>query len=315
MTRPAGGASDQALSGTLYALAAFGLWGFTPIYFKAVAEVPATEVFAHRVVWGALLLCAILLLRGRGDMLLRELRTPRRLRFYCASTLFLSCNWLVFIWAIQHSHILQVSLGYYINPLVNVLLGMVFLRERFSLTQTAAVVLAAAGVLIMVAGFGAVPWIALVLAFSFATYGLLRKTAAIGAMLGLCMEVLLLLPVALAYLGLRAWNGTGAFHLLSPGIDLLLMLAGPITALPLLCFLEAARRLRLSTLGLLQYLAPTLQFLLAVFAYGEPFDHRQLVTFACIWIALAVYSRDAFAARRAGRRAPSGPAMEEGPRR
>lgn len=289
---------EQEVSGVLYALTAFGIWGISPVYFTAVEAVPSLEVLAHRVVWGMLLLFTILLVKRRAWRVVYELRAARRLRFYLATTLVLSANWLTFIWAVQHQHVLAASLGYYINPLVSVMLGVLFLGERLSAPQVLAVALATGGVLNLVLGYGAVPWISLILAFSFGTYGLLRKKAGVDAMIGLAIETLLLAPVALLYLGVLAERGIGAFGRLGWPMDLLLSLSGPVTALPLLCFLEGARRLRLSTVGLLQYLAPTLQLLLAVLLYHEPFHRSQLITFACIWLALGLYSFDAFFARR-----------------
>ncbi|MFQ5937111.1 MAG: EamA family transporter RarD [Acidiferrobacterales bacterium] len=291
--------ADTALVGVLYGLAAFGIWGLSPIYFKLVGHVPAVEVLAHRVVWAMLLLWAMLLFRRRGRQLVNELRNRQRLLFYAATALLVSTNWLVFIWAIQNNRLLEASLGYYINPLVNVLLGMLFLHERLSLRQALAVALAAMGVTNLVVGYDTFPWIALVLAFSFGFYGLLRKKAGTDALVGLTVETVLLTPLALLFLGVRAAQGGGAFGHIGVGTDGLLAFAGVITAVPLLCFLQTARRLRLSTVGLMQYLAPTLNFLLAVSFYQEPFTSTHLVTFVCIWVALAIYTFDAFALRRA----------------
>ncbi len=288
---------DDAFTGVLYALAAFGIWGLSPIYFKAVAQVPATEVLAHRVLWATVLLVAVLLLQRRGLELIRELFSWRRVRFYLVTALLVSTNWLIFIWSIQNDRLLEASLGYYINPLVNVLLGTLFLRERLNPWQISAVILAAAGVVNLILGYGKFPWVALTLAFSFGLYGFLRKKGALDAIVGLAVETLLLVPVALIFLGALALQGNGAFAQGVIKIDVLLVFAGVITAVPLVCFLQAARRLQLTTVGLMQYLAPTLNFLLAVLAYQEPFTTAHLVTFTSIWIALAIYSFDAFAAR------------------
>lgn len=296
------GAPDEGAAGVLYALGGFGLWGFAPLYYKAVATVPAAEVLAHRVLWAMALLGLVLVARGRGASVLRELRDRRRRRFYPVTAGLVSINWLTFIWAIQHDRVLEVSLGYYVNPLVNVLLGVVILRERLSGRQLAAVGLATVGVLNLVLEYGALPWVSLVLALSFGCYGLLRKRAGIPAIPGLTIETLLIAPAALGFLVHLAARGEGAFRVGNPGMDLLLMFAGVITAVPLVLFLEAVRRLRLSTVGLMQYLAPTLQFLLAVLVFREPFGTAQLLTFACIWAALALYSVETVNAYRAATR-------------
>lgn len=295
--------TNDGLIGVLYGLAAFGIWGLVPVYFKAVAHVPAIEVVAHRVVWAMLLLLVGLLLQRRARQLLSELRDPRRVGFYALTALLVSGNWLIFIWAIHNDRILETSLGYYINPLVNVLLGVVFLRERLNARQTMAVALAAAGVLNLIVGYGTIPWIALALALLFGIYGLLRKQAGVEAMLGLAAETVMLAPLAVLFLAYLGWHGTGAFAQVSRASDALLVFAGVVTAVPLICFLQAANRLRLSTVGLMQYLAPTLSFLLAVAVYKEPFTWAHGITFACIWVALGLYSLDAFASRAVSRSA------------
>ncbi|MEE8215693.1 MAG: EamA family transporter RarD [Acidiferrobacterales bacterium] len=299
------GVRDGAVSGVLYALAAFGIWGLSPIYFKSLGHLPATEVLAHRVLWATVLLVAVLLLQRRGLELIRELLSWRRVGFYLVTALLVSTNWLIFIWSIQNDRLLEASLGYYINPLVNVLLGTVFLRERLNRWQIVAVALAAAGVMNLVLGYGKFPWVALTLAFSFGFYGLLRKKAGMDAILGLTVETLLLVPAALLFLGWLAFQGSAAFAHAGAKTDVLLIFAGVITAVPLVCFLRAARRLQLTTVGLMQYLAPTLNLLLAVLAYYEPFTTAHLITFVCIWIALAIYSFDAFFARHRERAAHS----------
>ncbi len=293
---------DEGLVGVLYALAAFGMWGLIPVYFKAVAHVSAIEVVAHRIVWALPLLWAALLWRRRLRLLPQELRNPRRLVLYGATALLVSTNWLIFIWAIHHDRLLEASLGYYINPLVNVLLGVLFLRERLNARRVFAVALAAIGVLNLVVGYGSFPWIALALALTFGLYGLLRKKAATEAMLGLAVETLLLAPLALLFLADLAWRGSGAFGQHGVPTDALLVFAGVITVVPLVCFLQAANRLHLSTVGLMQYLAPTLNFLLAVAVYREPFTPAHGITFGCIWAALALYTFDALHVRRSAGR-------------
>lgn len=286
--------SDRDPTGVLYALGCFSFWGAFPVYFKLLYDVTALEVLAHRILWSVVVLLALMLWQGQGAALVAALRDRRRLRFYLGTSLLISVNWLLYIWAVQNNRIVEASLGYYINPLVNVVLGVLFLRERLNGRQWSAIAIAAAGVLVLVVGHGAFPWVSLALAFSFGSYGLLRKKDGQSATLGLCVETVLLAPFALLLLvGLTA-NGVGAFGQRGRVTDLLLLAAGPITVIPLVLFLEAGRRLRLSTLGLIQYLTPTLQFLLGVIVYREAFTAIHWAAFGCIWLALALYSADAY---------------------
>ena len=288
------GPANPALAGVASALGCFGFWGLFPIYFKLLGHVPAPEVLAHRVLWSAVLLLGLILAQGQWLALQAEFCNRRRLRFYLLTALLISGNWLLYIWAVQQGRILEASLGYYINPLVNVLLGVLFLDERLNWRQWIAVALAAAGVLVLVIGYGVFPWISLALALSFGSYGLLRKKTGHAATLGLCVETALLTPLALLLLAILAARGNGALGAVNGQTDLLLLAAGPITVAPLLLFLQATRLLRLSTVGLIQYLTPTLQFLLAVALYREPFTAIHLAAFGCIWLALALYSADAW---------------------
>lgn len=278
------------LVGGASALAAFLLWGFAPLYFKLVGQVPPVEILAHRIVWAVPLLIVLVAVFRRGRALLEAMRDRGVWRLLLASTVLLSFNWIVFIWAVANDRVLEVSLGYYINPLINVALGMVFLRERLSPAQGLAIALAGAGVLNLVVQAGGLPWVSLTLGGSFAVYGLIRKTVRLGASDGLLAETALLLPFALGYLVFLGARGTGAFAAGDLGLDALLILAGAVTTAPLVTFALAARRLRYTTLGLFQYLAPTCQFLLAVLVFGEVFTAAHLVTFGLIWTALAVYS-------------------------
>jgi len=278
--------------GIAYGVAAYGMWGLVPIYFKAVSSVQPLEVLAHRVVWSVVMLVPLLFLRGKWPEARRALTSRKTAATLVASTVLLAVNWYLFIWAISHDRILEASLGYFINPLLNVLLGTVVLKERLSRPAAAAVVLAGAGVAVQAAVIGAVPVIALGLALCFGLYGLLRKTAAVGAVVGLTVETSLMMPVALGYL---VWaRQTGGLYLGTgdPTVDVLLVLAGVVTAVPLLSFTSAARLLPLTTLGFLQYIAPSGQFLLAVLVYGEALTPAQLVTFGCIWAALAIFTTD-----------------------
>ena len=284
----------------LCALGCFGLWGLFPIYFKSLHRVPALEVLAHRVLWSAVVLLGLILWRGQGRALLAAFRDRRRLGFYLSTALLISVNWLLYIWAVQNGRILEASLGYYINPLVNVVLGVLFLRERLNPRQWASVAIAACGVLVPIVGQGVFPWISLTLALSFGGYGLLRKKDGHAAMLGLSVETGSMAPVAALFLLYLATSGAGALGALDRRTDLLLLAAGLVTVAPLLLFLEAGRRLRLSTVGLIQFLTPTLQFLLGVAVYREAFTAMHLAAFGCIWLSLALYSADAYAHHRRG---------------
>ena len=299
------GRGDSA-AGAAYAVAAYGAWGLNPVYFKAVSDIPALEVLAHRVVWSLLLVVFMVLVARRGGLLLQALRDRRTLGLMALSTLVLSVNWLIYIWAINVERVLETSVGYYINPLLSVLLGVLVLGERLTRLQVVAVVLAALGVLNLALGVAGLPWVALSLAATFALYGLIRKTARIGALDGMLVETAIMLPLALAYIAFLAGGGASHFATLDRTTDLLLALSGPVTMLPLIWFASAARRLTLSMVGFFQYIAPTGHFLLAVFAFGEPFTRSHLVTFLLIWtaVALFVWSSVRGAARPATPRAP-----------
>lgn len=294
-------ASDR--SGVAYALGAFGLWGAFPLYFHAVAAVPAPEVLAHRIVWSVVCVAGALGLWRQWPAVGRALADRRTLLALTGSALLISANWLVFIWAVAQGRVLEASLGYYITPLVSVLLGWLVLREQLSPLQWVAVALAALGVGAMLARAGAFPWVSLALAATFSAYGLVRKLTAVGAMPGLFVEVLVLAPLALAYLLL---GGAGSFVAGDAGMSLLLAAAGLVTATPLILYAQAVRRLRLASVGLFQYITPTCQMLLAVFFFGETFTVTHAVTFGCIWFALALYSVSAWRRREA-----AGPAVRD----
>jgi chloramphenicol-sensitive protein RarD len=287
------------LAGALYAALAYGTWGVLPIYWKALAGVPLVEVLAHRV-FGTLIFTVLLLAGLRQTPELgHALRSPRERLALVASGSLIAVNWGVFIWAVGAGRILETSLGYYLNPLVNVLLGTVFLRERLRRAQSFAVALAGGGVLVMLSSHGELPWIALALAVSFGLYGLLHKLTRVRPIAALAVETGALAPAALFYLCVATEPAGGALVTAATLPKALLLLAGPITALPLLWFASAARRLRLSTLGLFQYLAPTLALLVAVFLYGESFTRAHALAFLLIWSALALYSFDALQSSRA----------------
>jgi chloramphenicol-sensitive protein RarD len=295
---PLARARRQSVAGVSYAAGAFLIWGFSPIYWKAMQAVPAFEIVSHRVVWSFLFLAVLIGLQGRWTEFRSALGSGRTLFLLAVTTLLVSANWVLYIWAVNAGYILQASLGYYINPLVNVLLGMVFLRERLRPPQALAVALACTAVVIRGVSFGQFPWIALTLGFTFGLYGLIRKTAPVGSLVGLTLETLLLAPISLAFLAYRELQGSAALLHVSGWLDALLIGTGVFTAVPLLFFNLGARRINLSTLGLMQYLAPSGMFLLAVFAYGEPFTAMQGWTFGLIWTGLAIYSIDSLRAFR-----------------
>jgi len=278
--------------GVLLAASAFLIWGLSPIYWKALVSVPAFEILMHRMIWSFVFLAPLVLLLGHFSDLLKALTSGRTLLILMGTTVIVGGNWFLFIWAINSGHILQTSLGYYINPLVNVLLGFVFLKERLRRLQLVAVGLAAVGVTYLTLSYGQFPWVSLTLAFSFGFYGLIRKVAPVGPLVGLTVETLLLSIPATAYLAYLDQTGRGAFLHAGTGITFLLMGAALVTGLPLLLFTMGTKLLRLATVGFLQYIAPSCTFLLAVFIYHEPLVLAQLFTFGMIWTALGIYSYD-----------------------
>ena len=291
-------AAERA-SGFMYAFAAYLAWGAFPLYWKQLAGVPPLVLVCHRVVWSFLFVAALLTATGRWPELRRVLRSPRTVGALMLTTLLISTNWLLFIWAINTGHVMQGSLGYYINPLANVLLGRVVLGERLRWPQVGAVALATLGVLNLVVGLGTVPWLALTLAVTFSLYGLVRKMAPVESLTGLAVETGLAAPLALGYLGVAVW-GQGQPVLGTTAHDTLFLLgSGVATALPLLWFALGARRLRYSTLGIIQYVAPTCQLALAVLVYGEAFTPRHAITFAFIWMAVLLYTVDGVWGQRA----------------
>ncbi|NEX63173.1 EamA family transporter RarD [Noviherbaspirillum galbum] len=278
--------------GILFAAGAYAAWGLFPLYFKALQSIPPAQILLHRMLWSLVFLVIVLTWRRQWAWLADVMRRPKVLAGFTASALLLSTNWFIYIWAVNNGRVVDSSLGYFINPLVNVLLGFLLLRERLRPVQWFAVGLAAAGVAWLTWQTGQLPWVALSLAGSFGLYGLLRKTAALGALEGLALETLLLFPLALGYLAVLTMDGSNAFLGASTPQQLLMAAAGPITAIPLLMFAAGARRIPLSLLGMLQYIGPTLQLLLGVWLYHEPFGGARLVGFALIWSALAVYSME-----------------------
>jgi chloramphenicol-sensitive protein RarD len=289
----------RALTGVLYAVGAFTIWGVVaPLHFKLLAGVPALEILAQRIVWSCVLAVGLIAAQGLWGDVRRALGSATTLPFLCLSALLVGGNWLVYIWAITTGHLVEASLGYFINPLVNVVLGIVFLGERLTRLQMAACALAAVGVLVMAIAAGVIPWIALSLGISFGFYGLIRKSVRADPLVGFFVETLVLLPFSLGYVLWLLASGTSAMLRGDLRIDLLLVLTGGTTSAPLIFFAAAAQRLKLSTVGLLQYVSPSLLLALGVFVYGEPFTAVDAVAFGAIWTALALYSVDAFSGSR-----------------
>ena len=287
-------------AGVLFALAAYSMWGIAPMYFKLLTSVPALEIVMHRIVWSVLVLCLLLAVRKKFGQVFNAMRDPKVIATLSISGLLLAANWLVFIWAVNNDHMLDASLGYFINPLFNVLLARFFLHESLTRLQLLAVFVALAGVAFLIFSYGQLPWVALVLATSFSIYGLLRKKVSVDSMPGLLIESCIMLPFALLY-----WfvMDTTSGNMLANSFDLnaTLLLAGVVTTAPLLCFTAAARRIRYTTLGFFQYIGPSLMFLLAVIHYQEPLDTTRVVTFVCVWSGLLIYVYDSLRVYRKSR--------------
>lgn len=276
--------------GVLAGIGAYTLWGLFPIYWRLLERMPATEILAHRIVWSLVFVALILVLQRDWHWLKEVVHNRRTMVVYTLAAILLSINWFTYIWAVNAGFVVEASLGYFINPLVNFLLGVIFFREKLRGGQVAAVILAVLGVVYLAVNYGSLPWISLVLAFTFGLYGLIKKTASLESMHGFSLETMVLFLPAMGFLLYREASGVGAFMQQGTAITLLLILAGPMTSIPLLMFGYAARSIPLSMLGFIQYIAPTLQFLLGVFAYNEPFPMTRLLGFSMIWLALLLYS-------------------------
>jgi chloramphenicol-sensitive protein RarD len=282
--------NQEQASGVFYAIGAYLCWGLFPLYWKPLESIEPLQIICHRVLWSALFLLLVLSVRRHWSWLAAFRAAPGKLGIFCLSSTMLTANWLMYIWAVNAGHIVESSLGYFINPLVNVLLGRLFLGEQLGKMQKVAVLLAACGVMWMTLQLGAFPWISLGLALSFGVYGLLRKQAPLPSLEGLTLETLLMAPLALIVLAVFEFRGTGCFGHIGWKLDTMLMGAGVITTVPLLLFAHGARRLKLATIGLIQYISPTLQLLLGVLLYHEAFDSARAVGFALIWAGLLVYT-------------------------
>ncbi|WP_114944849.1 EamA family transporter RarD [Microvirga calopogonii] len=286
--------AQRTRAGVFYALAAFFMWGLAvPLHFKLIAAVPALQILAHRIVWASVFALGLILASRQWRKLIEALTSGRRLLLLCLSAGLIAINWLIYIWAVNSGHLVQTSLGYFINPLLNVVLGVLFLRERLNPAQVAACVIAALGVLVLAVSSGEMPWVALALASSFGFYGLVRKIVPVAPLIGFCVESLLLTPLALGYLTYVAAQGQSVAFRGDLRLDALLVLTGLSTALPLIWFAAAAQRLKLSTIGLLQYLAPSGQLALGVLVYEEAFGWIDGMAFSLIWIALGIYTASA----------------------
>ncbi|MEH6711070.1 MAG: EamA family transporter RarD [Paraglaciecola polaris] len=295
--------SDKAVkSGVLFAIAAYTMWGIAPMYFKLLGQVPAMEILMHRIIWSVLVLVLLVVVTGKIDKVKQAILNPKVMQVLLISGVLLAANWFIFIWAINNNHLLDASLGYYINPLLNIFLGRLFLGERLRRLQKVAVGLALTGVLFFIVSYGQLPWVALALAVTFGIYGLLRKQVAVDSLPGLLVESCLLLPPAIVY---WIWFAGEYSNMLSnnSGLNIALICAGIVTTAPLLCFTAAAKRIMFSTLGFFQYIGPSIMFVLAAVVYDEPLDNSKIVMFAFVWLALGLFSFDSLRQYRKVRKA------------
>ena len=286
--------NHDAITGGLYATLAFLIWGSFPVYFKLVEAVPVLELLSHRITWSAVLPVVALLFYQKRQMVQKTWRNRKRIKALCCSSLMIAGNWYLFIWAATNDHVLDSSLGYFIAPLLSVLLGVVVLGERLRTMQWIALFLAGLGVALLVYRYGQVPWIAILIATTFSLYSLIRKVANVDPITGLLFETTMILPFSLGYLFYLGFSGAGSFISAGANFSLLLMGTGLISTLPLLFYISGAKRLRLATMGFFQFILPTCHFVLAVWVYKEPFSYAQLSTFVLIWIALVIYSFDVY---------------------
>lgn len=288
----------ETRSGIINAILAYSMWGIAPLYFKLINHISASEILIHRVVWASALLFVIVIAMKKWQSFISLAFNPKMLAKLTFTALILGANWFLFIWAVNNDHLLDASLGYYINPLLSVALGMIFLGERLRFWQKIAVVLAILGVLIQLVMLGSLPIVSLALAGTFGVYGLLRKQMQVDSFVGLLVESLLMLPIALIFWTLFVDSPTSNMMLNDSSLNITLMMAGIVTTAPLLCFTAAAKRLTLTALGFFQYIGPSLMFILATFMYSEPLVPAKLATFAFIWSALLLFSMDSYRARR-----------------
>lgn len=284
--------------GTFYAIGAYGLWGLFPLYWKLLQHVPALQLIGHRIVWSFVSLFVILIFLRQVKPFKKAALSFSMIRIYALAAILVGINWLVYVWAVNSGHVVETSLGYFINPLISVLIGVIFFRERLRLWQWIPIGIAGIGVLYLTFAFGKLPWIALTLAFSFAFYGMVKKIAPLGSLHGLTLETIILLVPAVFYLVHAESAGNGAFLHSGIGADLLMLGTGLITTIPLLLFASAAKRIPLSIIGVLQYIAPTIQFFIGILVYHEVFTKRQFVGYGFVWVALIIFGADSYSAYR-----------------
>lgn len=284
--------------GILYGIGAYLLWGVFPIYWKLLHDVPALQVISHRIAWSFIVLMIYIFATKQWQDFRTVASNAKTIAIYSAAGVLLSINWLIYVWGVNAGFIVETSLGYFINPLLSVLMGVIFLRERLRPMQWLPVIIATAGVIYLTVTYGRLPWIALTLALSFASYGLIKKLAPLGSLYGLTLETGIVFPIALTYLVIAQMNGTGGLLHHGLQVDLLLIASGVVTTIPLLMFASAAKQIPLTMVGLLQYIAPTIQFLLGVFLYKEPFDHSHLIGFGIVWVALVLFWVENYLANR-----------------
>ena len=301
MSKTVDNAPPNETAGILYAGAAYSLWGLFPLYWELLAVVPPIELSIHRMLWCALFAAGVTAARGRLGMVWRVVRTRRLIAALALSSVLIAANWTIYIWSIASHHIVEAALGYYINPLLSIVLGVALLGERLSRVKLAAIALAAVAVGVQAVEVGHVPWIALSLALTFGFYGYVRKLTPVDPLDGLTVETCLLFPLTLGTVAFLAWQGTGAFPAAHFSTDALLVLAGPVTAVPLALFAAGVRRLRMTTLGFLQYLSPTITLAVATLVFGEPFSVTDAATFGCVWVALILVGLEGRIARLVSR--------------
>ena len=283
-------AEKKSNSGVLYAIGAYGIWGILPIYWKAMKQIPAGDILAHRIFWSFLFLAAIISGLRKWDEFRHAFTSVRSILAVSLASILISTNWLVYIWAVNSNHIVEASLGYYINPLLTIMLGMIVLRERADFWQFVSIALAFIGVGFLTYQYGRVPWVALTLAVSFAVYGLVKKLSKLSSLTGLAAETMMVAPLALGFLIFQISTQAVAYVDISLFMVAMIILTGVVTSVPLLLFAQGAKRVSLSTLGFVQYLSPSLSLLIGIFIYKEKFTHIYLISFSCIWVALAIFS-------------------------
>lgn len=282
--------SNARLTGIIYGVLSYSMWGVLPLYWKLLKQIPASEILAHRILWSFVFVGAILVITKRWDRFKNTLKDKKNLLLIFLCSVMIGINWFTYIWAVNSNHIIESSMGYYINPLIAVILGVTVLKERLNLYQYAALALAAAGVIIVTVQYGSIPWVAIILAISFALYGLFKKLVAAESLIGLALETAILVPASLVFLTFRQVKGIGAVGNVPAATLVILIFAGVVTATPLLCFAKAAKLVELATIGFLQYISPTLSLILGIFVYGEHFSKGYVISFGFIWAALVVFS-------------------------